>query len=223
MTLPNNAGDVTGGSGPIQGIATPEGGPSYYPGGSAPGINVQGGDIGVSPPSGNLNGNSSGGGGGGVTVDTSAVMAAGSQLAATVASLVAAVDALDPLFDGDAQTAPGNAEFQQNVGFSCRDTTKDLKLDDTFALVEFRWQQILRLGSGGAAWDEPEVKSPSGVITRPHPGQEGWATMAACQTVTDTNVDSTTGGAVARASLSEVGAAPVKTTLKQGYVINVQS
>lgn len=128
----------------------------------------------------------------------------------------------EQITEGD--DAPGNSAYQEKVGFSCRDTKEDLKLDDTFVIYEFKWQQMLRAKSSTETWDEPEVAAPSGQVTRPHPGQDGWETMEAYATVdNDKNWNENLGAAKDRDSMSEAGNEGQKKTLKTGYVINVQT
>lgn len=127
------------------------------------------------------------------------------------------------LITEDPTVAPGNAEFQQQVGFSCRDTRLDYKLDDTFILYEARWQQMLRLGgSVGEPWEEPIVTAPNNDPTMPHPGREGWQNLSAYGKVTLQNIDISTGKAKARASQQDKGLPADKGSLESSYVINVQ-
>jgi hypothetical protein len=120
-------------------------------------------------------------------------------------------------------TSAGNETFQSRIGFSCRRTKEDLKLDDTFKLYEARWQQILRLAGVTGGWDEPEVKAPTGDVTRPHPGQDGWSGFQAYATVDLSNFDVANGQSKNRATLTEKGAKPKLVTLKDGYLINAQA
>jgi hypothetical protein len=118
---------------------------------------------------------------------------------------------------------PGNDDFQRAVGFSCRDTTLDIKLDSsTFLLYEARWQQMLRQSGNLTFWDEPLVLAPNGDFTRPHPGQDGWTLFDACATVNATNFELTVGRAIARDGMTEQGQTPNKLPLQSGYVINIQ-
>jgi hypothetical protein len=123
----------------------------------------------------------------------------------------------------NANTSPGNEAFQRKIQFSCRDTVDDLKLSsESFLIYESRWQQMLRSAGQQTTWDEPVVKSPTGVDTRPHPGQAGWETMQAYATVDSENVDLVNGHSVKRAALKHQGQASKKAALKGGYLINAQ-
>jgi hypothetical protein len=117
----------------------------------------------------------------------------------------------------------GNDAFQSRIGFSCRRTKEDLKLDESFKLYEARWQQILRLAGLTGGWDEPEVKAPTGDVTRPHPGQDGWSGFQAYATVDLNNFDTANGRSKKRSTLTQQGAAPKLGTLKNGYLINAQA
>lgn len=119
-------------------------------------------------------------------------------------------------------TSPGNDDFQKRIGFSCRDTDEDLKLDETFQLPENRWQQMLRVSGGAVLWDEPTVKAPTGELTMPHPGRKGWQELTAYVEVQSKNFDFATGLAKARGELSPDPDPSVMKTLKSGYLINVQ-
>lgn len=125
----------------------------------------------------------------------------------------------------DTDTSPGNDDYQAEIGFSFRDTEKDLKLDDTFVLPEACWQRMLRvLGQNTETWDEPPVKAHDNTFdTYPHPGKEGWKDKKAYATVDSVNVDDQTGRSKARESLTEEGAEETKVTLDSGYVINTQT
>lgn len=118
--------------------------------------------------------------------------------------------------------APGNEQYIEKVGFSCRRTREDLKLDATFILYEARWQQMLRKKGGGKDWDEPVVNAPNGTPTMPHPGFDGWQTMQAYAEVNEVNLNYENGKANARDGLTPTGPAPQKKTLQSGYKINVQ-
>jgi len=119
---------------------------------------------------------------------------------------------------------PGNERFQKKVGFSCRDTVEDIRLDEeTFRLFEARWQQLLRLGGGGTkTWDEPVVEAPTGKQTRPHPGQEAWEDWSAFKTVENVNYDVGGGKPDDRDGMTKAGQAPDGKTLKAGYAITAQ-
>lgn len=121
------------------------------------------------------------------------------------------------------ESSPGNEEFKKLVGFSCRSTVEDYKLDEgSFLLFESGWQQILRTGGGAETWDEPVVKGPNNEETRPHPGQDAWDSWQAYGEVNSKNFDDAAGKAKNRTAMSEQGNQAVKKTLKSGYVINVQ-
>lgn len=123
----------------------------------------------------------------------------------------------------DQNQAPGNDNFQTAVGFSCRDTVRDLKLQAAnFLLYEARWQQMLRVTGGNTKWDEPVVKAPTQEDTRPHPGNDGWENFQAYGTIENVNFDLSAGRANARASMTEQGSKPQKQALKAGYIVNVQ-
>jgi hypothetical protein len=120
-------------------------------------------------------------------------------------------------------SSPGNEEFKKLIGFSCRSTVEDLKLDEgSFLIFESSWQQILRTGGGGETWDEPVVKGPNNEETRPHPGQDAWDRWQAYGEVDNRNFDDAAGKAKARMAMSEEGNQATKKALKSGYVINVQ-
>lgn len=117
-------------------------------------------------------------------------------------------------------------KLKDKLGFSFRDTIKDLKLDeDTFILYEGRWQQMLDAGGSGSGqvWDdESEVKSPiSAVGSLPYPGYEGWTNWMAYGKVALKNFDLKNGRAKDRkgASQSSEGNKPTKVSLKSGYKI----
>lgn len=135
-----------------------------------------------------------------------------------------AVQAVETIEITNGQTGAGSAHFQKSVGFSCRSTVQDIQLQAaTFVLFEARWQQMLRRKGGGAThWNEPEVLSPTGATTRPHPGQDGWESFSAFGTVDGTNFDYAAGHAADRAAMSPFGPAAQKQTLSGAYLINVQ-
>lgn len=126
------------------------------------------------------------------------------------------------------QKAPngqGTKELQQAVGFSCRRTVEDYKLDEeSFILLSARWQQIMEQKDEGQTWDEPVVHYPDrngGTETYPHPGREGWLTYQAYETPEFVNFDVEEGHAKDRAELADVGST-TQDTLKNAYKINVQ-
>lgn len=122
-----------------------------------------------------------------------------------------------------AATSPGNDDFQKAVGYSCRSTIQDIKLDSsTFILFEARWQQMLRKAGQQVTWDEPTVMAPNGEVGRPHPGQDGWTNFQAFGTVDGTNFDYQAGHAANRSAMTNQGQQPTKNTLLGGYLINIQ-
>lgn len=133
------------------------------------------------------------------------------------------VDSLEEIEIESAETSPGNAEFRDKIGFSCRDSEEDVKLDSSsFVLFEARWQQLLRLGSagGGHEWDEPIVKAPTGEETLPHPGKQAWKDWQAFGKASgQTNFDFGSGRANDRDGMTETGQAAEKSTLSSGYKI----
>lgn len=123
-----------------------------------------------------------------------------------------------------ADGAPGNTNFPKSIGFSFRNSTEDLLLDSTFVIYESRWQQLFRAGGVGTKWVEPEVESPNGQPTLPHPGQDAWATRKSFATVNMKHFDMTTGRAKDRTTISQGGRAgeePKTDTLKNGYLVTV--
>lgn len=121
---------------------------------------------------------------------------------------------------------PGNFNFPGKIGFSFRDTEQDLFLDSSFVIYESRWQQLFRVSGVGNPWLEPEVESPNGQPTRPHPGQKGWATDEAYATVELKNFDMSEGRSKNRATIAEGGKEgnpPDKATLEKGYKVTVPS
>jgi len=134
------------------------------------------------------------------------------------------LDDLKKAVTDNPETSSGNDDFQKKIGFSCRDSENDYKIDDTFILYEARWQQILRIkGQLGTAWDEPDVKAPNGEITLPHPGRAGWKEMSAFATIELKNFDMSAGRSKDRAALVNEGAAPVPQPLLGSYPINTQT
>lgn len=124
----------------------------------------------------------------------------------------------------DPDSAPGSDDFQEKVGFSCRDTVEDLKLDESFVLYEVRWQQMMReRGEATETWDEPLVRAPNGEQTAPHPGFKGWMLDQSFAEVDLVNYDLTVGAAKARDSMVIDGGVPEKKTLDGAYTVNAQS
>jgi hypothetical protein len=123
-----------------------------------------------------------------------------------------------------AEGAPGNVNFPKSIGFSFRDSKTDMFLDSTFVIYESRWQQLFRSGGVGTKWVEPEVESPNGQPTRPHPGQTAWATSRAFATVDTKHFDMSAGRAKNRATISQggkEGETPKTDTLANGYLVTV--
>jgi len=124
--------------------------------------------------------------------------------------------------------ALGDVPMSQAVGFSCRRTVQDLKLEQgSFVIRAARWQTLIKLGGGSNTWDEPEVPYPDadgGQKTFPHPGKEGWKDWGGAFSMLDDgkNFSPTTGVPVQRSGLSEDGQEPVKKKFEKNYVINVQ-
>jgi len=124
--------------------------------------------------------------------------------------------------------SPGNEEFQRQIGFSCRDTEADLKLEESsFIIYESRWQQIMRNRGETQQWDEPAVKDPTETKdTRPHPGQKAWEEWGSTygEVENDVNFELSGGNsrAKARANMDETGKLPTKNKLNTNYLINVQ-
>jgi hypothetical protein len=131
------------------------------------------------------------------------------------------VDSIDAVVVEDADSSPGNERFQARMGFSCR-TTDDIKLDGTFLIYESRWQQLMRVAGETTTWDEPQVSAPDGQITLPHPGQKAWEELEAYGQINFDNFNYVNGVSNPRSSLKAEGQAPVKGSLKTGYLINVQ-
>jgi hypothetical protein len=127
------------------------------------------------------------------------------------------------LFENSEQS-PGNSEFLKSIGFSFRDTVKDLKLDQaSFALFETRWQQLLR-NAGGIPWDEPVVEAPgSGGDTLPWPGKDAWKSWSAYKKIDNSvNHDDVQGIAKGHDQVTSQGSSEQPTTLSSGYIVNVQ-
>jgi len=122
----------------------------------------------------------------------------------------------------EAADAPGNDDMQKTIGFSCRDTDTDIKLDATFKIPEARWQQILRSVGDVQKWNEPVVLAPNGERTLPHPGRKGWEELFAHAQFEGTNFPMATGKSVAREQLSPEGVPVSAETLKDGYLVNTQ-
>jgi hypothetical protein len=133
-----------------------------------------------------------------------------------------------PLFF-EGSDALGDVPLSQAVGFSCRQTLEDYKLDkETFVLRSSRWQTLISVGGGGSTWDEPEVAYPDAdgsKKTMPHPGLEAWKDWSAFSLLSGgKNFDLTTGLPSARADLKEEGEVPQKKALQNNYPIqDVQS
>lgn len=124
--------------------------------------------------------------------------------------------------------ALGDVPMSQAVGFSCRRTVEDLKLDqNTFVLRSSRWQTLLTVGGGGDVWAEPEVAYPDAdgsEKTMPHPGIEAWKDWKAFSLLTGgNNFDLTKGIPSARSKLEEKGDVPQKKALEDNYIVNVQA
>lgn len=137
-----------------------------------------------------------------------------------------AVDDVEELLSGD--ESPANERFAGSIGFSFRDTDNDLMLGDAaFVIYESRWQQLFRAGGVGTKWVEPEVESPNGQPTRPHPGQKGWSSDEAFATIDLKNFNLTEGRSKTRAQMSEgegqTGNLPSMGTLADGYLVTVPS
>lgn len=146
-------------------------------------------------------------------VVTAAVSLAGSTLTS-----------VEPLIEGN--DAVGSKELQASVGFSCRRTVEDLKLEeDSFKLPPARWQTVLFAKGSNTPWDEPVVKYPDAdgsTETYPHPGKEAWKDWQVWQETSDKNFITPTGLPVARAELSEEPNNLTPGTLADNYTINVQ-
>lgn len=131
----------------------------------------------------------------------------------------------EPFFEGS--DALGGEEMLQAVGFSCRRTEEDYKLDsETFVLRPSRWQNLIRRVSG-TTWEEPDVPYPDadgGTITLPHPGKEGWKEWSALSIdESDKNFNADTGLPVSHENLEPEGVPSSPDTLEGRYPINVQN
>lgn len=80
-----------------------------------------------------------------------------------------------------AENRPGNEEFINQLGFTCRIEKQYRLTEDDFIIAESRWQQWYRQDDQGYDWIEPEVDSPwdGGQATQPHPGNKMWTTAKA--------------------------------------------
>ena len=118
----------------------------------------------------------------------------------------------------DGADAPGNSEYQTYIGFSCRDSVTDLKLDqNSFIIMESRWQQMARLnGASLDTWDEPAVNGPTGSPGMPYPGYTAWNWDSYA---TISPVDFLDGTAIARNSMSAQGSEPEKVALAGNYPV----
>lgn len=123
-----------------------------------------------------------------------------------------------------ADGAPADPDFTKSIGFSFRASDTDMLLDSTFVIYESRWQQLFRSGGVGSKWVEPEVQSPNGQPTRPHPGQKAWAVSKAFAIVDTKHFDMEEGRAKDRTTISQggnQGEAPTLDTLANGYLVTV--
>jgi len=110
------------------------------------------------------------------------------------------------------------------IGFSFR-SSEQLKTDGDYKVFESRGQQMYRAFGITKQWIEPEVNSPSGVPTRPHPGHESWTDGAMYKYADPSaakNVDFTKGTAKGRESQTEEGLELQQDSLESQYVITVQ-
>jgi hypothetical protein len=131
------------------------------------------------------------------------------------------IDAINDAVTKSSDSSPGNDRFKARMGFSYR-TTEDMRLNSTFLIYESRWQQILRVAGTETKWDEISVTAPDGSETFPHPGQEGWETFEAYGQINFENFNFAEGHSNPRDDLLSAGQEPVKGSLKDGYLINVQ-
>lgn len=120
------------------------------------------------------------------------------------------------------EDSPANPGLQQVIGFSMRDTVKDMKLDSaTFLLPMARWQQYLDSGAdqGGETWNESTVSSPLGTPGLPWPGYQGWTVFQALGKTAMVNFNMGAGHANAREGMKEQGSTLERTTLQSGYKV----
>ena len=150
---------------------------------------------------------------------------------AIVVQSKAAIDASgntkkQPFFEGD--DALGDVPMSQAVGFSCRRTVEDHKLDQaTFTLRSSRWQTLISAGGGKKTWEEPEVAYPDADGSRktmPHPGLEAWKdwNKAFSSLSGGKNFNLDTGLSAGRSALDKEGQKPQDKKLEGNYTINVQ-
>ena len=132
----------------------------------------------------------------------------------------------EPFFEGN--DALGGVEMSQAVGFSCRRTLEDLKLEeDNFVIRGARWQTLIVVGGDSNTWDEPEVRYPDedgGEITYPHPGKEAWEDWGEALSMLNggANYDPEDGLPEKHEALIPNGRALTKSGLKDNYPINIQ-
>lgn len=150
-----------------------------------------------------------------------------SEIAAKLNRQVEAVrEVIDELNDEaveEAETSPGNKEFQDSIGASMRATEEDLKLGDSFIIYESRWQQVMRANGNASTWNEPVVEAPSGEPTRPHPGEAAWEEGDHYATVDPLNLSLSENKTLERENMQNEGAEPELATLAEGYLINTQT
>lgn len=144
------------------------------------------------------------------------------ELADNISQQVNAVEDYTQKFEEQYKTgdnAPGKSDFQDSIGFSCRESKEDFELDESsFIIYESRWQQMLT--NGGKTWEEPIVTAPDGTQTMPHPGKEAWSDWNAYSTVDLKNFDISSGKTTGnREDLSEEGSEQQKKSLESGYKV----
>ena len=117
----------------------------------------------------------------------------------------------------------GTKALQDAIGFSFR-TSRQYKTDaDDFIVFESRWQQLYRVHGSLVKWEDPEVDSPEGTPTRPHPGNDSWKGSGHYKySSTQPNVTLTTGVAKDRSEQTAEEAALTAGSLLSDYVINIQ-
>jgi hypothetical protein len=145
----------------------------------------------------------------------------GNNIRKNQAAMEQRIDAINDSVTKSSDSSPGNDRFKARMGFSFR-TTENIKLNSSFLIYESRWQQLMRVAKSETKWEEISVTAPNGTKTFPHPGQEGWETFAAFGTVNFKNFDFEKGHSNPRSGLARAGQEPVKGSLKDGYLINVQ-
>jgi hypothetical protein len=131
------------------------------------------------------------------------------------------VNLINQIVVNSSDTSPGNERFQDRMGFSHR-TTADTGLNSTFILYESRWQQLLRTSGTKTKWNEPDVEAPSGEVTLPYPGREAWESFDSFGQINTDNFNYEYGLNNGRVVQKFKGQAPVKGSLGDGYLINVQ-